>query len=126
MTSESWHDVLTLMAMVILADKRVYKEEVDTFVESITELNNKISPDMFMTQSMAFEWFKSNRERVKNLLIGKDAKTNVRETVLRVGNLPHKPYIVECMRNIANADNEYHSSEHSVIKQAAYNWKIAI
>lgn len=126
MDSDSWHDILTLMSMVILADRRVYKEEVDTFVASVTHLNKTISPDMFMTDSMAFEWFKSNRDRVKNMMIGKDAQRNVREIIMRAGKLPYKAEIVKCMKSIANADNEYHSAEHSVIKQSAYMWKVAV
>ncbi len=125
MNSENWHDVLTLMTMVIVADRKVYKEEVDTFVASVNALNGIISPDFFIPESMAFEWFKANHKKVQNMLIGKDAQTNCRETIMKSINVPHKDKIIEVMKDIANADSEYHNQEHHVIKQASYLWKVS-
>jgi len=124
MTSEEWHEILTLMTIVVLADKRVYKEEVDTFVKAVKTLNDIISPEIFMTEGMAFDWFKSNRERVGKMLVGKDVERNIKDTITRTKNVPGKPEIVKAMQKIAQADSDYHKSEHGVIRRAAYGWGV--
>lgn len=124
MNTKNWEDILTLLTMVILIDRRVYKEEVDTFVIAVYELNNAISPDIFFTESMAFEWFKANRDQVKNKLVGKFADRNMKDVIIRLKPLKHKEAILHAMSRIAHADEDYHSREHSVIQQAAYSWKL--
>jgi len=124
MTSDEWHDILTLLTIVILADKRVYKEEVDTFVSAVTSLNESISPEIFMTKGMAFDWFKSNRTRIDNLMVGPDVERNIREIIRRTRNVPGKPVIIEAMRSIAQADSDFHKTEESVINRTAYGWGV--
>ena len=125
MTSEEWHDILTLLTIVVLADKRVYKEEVDTFVQTVKHLNDTISPETFMTEGMAFDWFKSNRERVGKMLVGKDVERNIKDTISRTKKVHGKAEIVKAMEKIAQADSDYHKSEHGVIRRAAYGWGVA-
>ena len=124
MNTETWEDILTLLTMIIVADKRVYKEEVDTFVTAVYELNNAISPDIFFTESMAFEWFKSNRASVRNMMTGRSGEANVKDVIIRLKKLKYQEEILRSMARIAHADSEYHDKEHHVIKQAAYSWKL--
>jgi len=124
MTSDEWHDVLTLLTIVILADRRVYKEEVDTFVAAVTSLNAKISPEIFMTDGMAFDWFKSNRDRVRDLLVGKNVERDIKETIIRTKKVPGKTDIIAAMQSIAEADSDFHKAEHNIIKRTAYGWGV--
>lgn len=125
MTSEEWHNVMTLLTLVILADKRVYKEEVDAFVVSVKKLNETISPEIFMTEGMAFDWFKSNRSRVTNLLVGPKIEQNIQELISNTKNVPGKAAIIRAMQEIANADSDYHKNEETVIGRCAKGWKLA-
>lgn len=125
MTSEEWHNVMTLLTLVILADKRVYKEEVDTFVDSVKTLNETISPEIFMTKGMAFDWFKSNRNQVANLLVGPKVEQNIRELISNTKKVPGKSAIIRAMQEIANADSDYHKSEETVIGRCVKGWKLA-
>ena len=88
LNSESWHKILTLMTVIILIDKRVYKEEVDMFVESVNQLNSQISPDMFITEKMAFDWFVSNRDDVKKSLMDPDHQKNIDRCLLYTSPSP--------------------------------------
>ncbi len=124
MTSDDWHDILTLLTIVILADKRVYKEEVDTFVRTVKQLNDKISPGMFMTEGMAFDWFKSNRDRVRGLINSPDADKRIKVMIVRTRNLKGKNEVIAAMQAIANADSDFHKSEHNIIRRTAYGWGV--
>jgi len=125
MTSDEWHNVMTLLTLVILADKRVYKEEVDTFVSTVKSLNETISPDIFMTEGMAFDWFKSNRTRASHLLVGPDVEKNILALVENTKNVPDKKAIISAMEQIANADSDYHASEDNIINKCVKGWKFA-
>ncbi len=125
MTSDEWHNIMTLLTLVILADKKVYKEEVDTFVATVKSLNETIAPGMFMTDSMAFEWFKSNRMRVSHLLVGPHVERNIQELIAKTRKVPGKPAIINAMREIARADDDFHKSEETVIGKCAKGWKLA-
>jgi len=124
MTSDEWHDVLTLLTIVILADRRVYKEEVDSFVDTIKSLNAEISPEIFMTDGMAFDWFKSNRDRVSNLLIGPNVDKTIKTIIARTRHIAGKTSVISAMNKIANADSDFHKSEQNIIKRTAYGWGV--
>ncbi len=125
MTSDEWHNVMTLLTVVILADKRVYKEEVDTFVSTVKSLNETIAPGMFVTESMAFEWFKSNRMRVSHLLVGPHVERNIQDLVRSTSKISGKKAIIIAMEKIANADSDYHRNEDKIISKCVKGWKLA-
>ena len=125
MTSEEWHDVLTLLTIVILADRRVYKEEVDTFVKVVKQVNDQISPETFMTEGMVFDWFKSNRDRVSKMLVGKDVQRNIQQAILGTRKIPKKAIILAAMQRIAEADSDVHKNELNIIKRTADGWGVA-
>lgn len=125
MTSEEWHSILTLMTIVILADKKVYKEEVDTFVASVKTLNETISPEIFMTEGMAFDWFKANRGMVSNMIVGPNVEKNIQGLIAKTQNVPGKKEIISAMQTIATADSDFHKSEESIIGKCAKGWKLA-
>lgn len=124
MTSEEWHDVLTLLTIVILADRRVYKEEVDTFVKVVKQVNDQISPETFMTEGMVFDWFKSNRDRVSKMLVGKDVQRNIQQAILGTRKIPKKAIILAAMQRIAEADSDVHKNELNIIKRTADGWGV--
>lgn len=124
MTTDEWHNIMTLLTIIILADKRVYKEEVDTFVKTVKSLNESISPEIFMTEGMAFDWFKSNRVRAENLLVGPNVQRNLKDIIVKTRNVPGKSHIINAMQRIAQADSDFHKNEQSVIKRAAEGWGV--
>jgi len=126
MTSEEWHDVLTMLTIVILADRRVYKEEVDTFVSAVQFLNKAISPDMLMTKGMAFDWFKSNKKRVANLLVGSQVDKSIENLIKRTDKIPGQGAILAAMQDIAQADSDFHKNEQNIIEKCALGWGIEL
>jgi len=66
MNIDRWNDIFTLLAMVIIADKRVYKEEVDTFVDSAMKIKAAVDDGTLITRDLVFEWFRGNRAEIMN------------------------------------------------------------
>ena len=124
MTTEEWQNIMTLLTVIILADKRVYKEEVDTFVKTVKSLNDSISPEIFMTEGMAFDWFKSNRMRVSNMLVGPNVDRNIKQIIANTHKVPGKSHILRAMQSIARADSDFHKNEQTIIDRAAQGWGV--
>lgn len=122
LNSESWHKILTLMTVIILIDKRVYKEEVDMFVESVNQLNSQISPDMFITEKMAFDWFVSNRDDVKKSLMDPDHQKNIDRLISSLKHIAGKQHILKALKAIALADSDLHKAEISIIESVSRIW----
>ena len=122
MNTETWHKILSLLTVVILADDRVYKEEVDTFVASAMKLNKSISPDMFLTPKMAFDWFVANREHIQKTVNSPGGASHINRLILSLKSLKGKKEVIQAMQAIARADDELHKTEELVISQAAKVW----
>lgn len=122
MQTEDWQDILALLVVVILVDARVYKEEVDTFSKAVVVLNKKISPDIFMTEKMAFDWFVENRERIKTTIAAEDGEARIDGLINRVGTVPKLRDVLRTMFKIARSDSDYHNDERHVIKRASKMW----
>jgi len=63
--TRQWTHILTLLSVVVVVDNRVYKEEVDMFVEQARTLKEVITPDMLFSDKMAFDWFVVHRDEIK-------------------------------------------------------------
>ena len=126
MNSESWHKILTLLTVVIVADKRVYQEEVNKFVQVVTNLNAVISPDIFMTKKMAFDWFVANREDIKNSLHLPDGDIRLKKLINSFQSGPYQTLILRAMMDIAQADNDFHDSEKTIIDMASEVWNVQL
>ena len=54
MEPSQWNHILTLLAVTVVVDGRVYKEEVDTFVNEALGLKEKASPKMLFSKKNGF------------------------------------------------------------------------
>ncbi len=124
MNKEYLEETLNLLASVILIDKRVYPEEVETFASAVKRLSNLIDPNILFTDSMAADWFKANRATILERLNSEKRDVFIRNRIRNLSNFKDYKEIFYNMIRIAHADNDYHPSEHILIKQAAAAWNI--
>lgn len=126
MLPDKWNTILNLLSCVILIDKRVYQEEVQVFVKTSVTLAQKISPDMFITESMALDWFKANRDTIKTMLNSPHADRKVEQLIYSLSRSVERQDILNVMWLIAHADGDYHNTENRILKQAARTWNIKV
>ena len=121
MGSKNSDNILKLLALVVLVDKRVYKEEVDTLaVEAENILKNTLG--LFMTQSMAVDWFQTNRTSLQALLDDEFLDYNLNVAIKCVDEFPDKTSLRRAMLRVAYADDEFHDSEYRLIRMAGQKW----
>lgn len=126
MDTRQWTHILTLLSVAVVVDNRVYKEEVDMFVDRAAALKDIISPEMIFSKKMAFDWFMVHRDPVKSWLAEPDPHTVIMRHILALGESPYCKDILEAIHAIATADGEYHPAEVDVIGMACKHWHLAV
>lgn len=126
MDTRQWTHILTLLSVAVTIDNRVYKEEVDMFVEQAFSLKDVISPDMIFSKKMAFDWFVVHRDEIKAWVADIDAHTIILRYILALGDSPFCKEILAAIYAIANVDGEYHPSEVDVIGMACEHWHLPV
>jgi len=117
-------NILTLLSVVILVDGKTRQEEVEKFCEEILDVVQESDEDLFFTKSMAKDWFRQHKAGIEQSLKFDDPKSFIRRTINSVESFADKQRLYYAMLRIAHADNEYHTSENSMISSAAERWNI--
>ena len=112
--------------MVIIADKRVYKEEVDAFVDSAMEIKSEINDDTLITRDMVFEWFRGNRDDILALAKSPDFSVEALKIIMSLNECEYREAVLRAMIAVSMADSEFHPSEESLIVIAAAHWKLKL
>lgn len=126
MDIRQWTHILTLLSVAVVVDNRVYKEEVDMFVERAMALKEIITPDMLFSKKMAFDWFVVHREEIKAWMSDIDPHTIILRHILALGESPFCKEILDAIYAIATVDGEYHESEIDMIGMACKHWNVPV
>lgn len=126
MDTRQWTHILTLLSVAVVVDNRVYKEEVDMFVEQARSLKEVITPDMLFSDKMAFDWFVVHRDEIKAWMSDTDPHTVILRHILALGDSPFLKEILGAIYTIATVDGEYHPSEADVIGMACKHWNLSV
>jgi len=124
--TRQWRHILTLLSAAVVVDGRVYKEEVDMFVERALALKEIISPDMLFSEKMAFDWFMVHRDEIKAWITGVDPHTIILRHILGLGESKFCKEILDAIYAIAIVDGEYHTAEIDMIGMACKHWHLPV
>jgi len=124
MDPSQWNHILTLLAVTVVVDGKVYKEEVDTFVSQALGLKDETSPDMLFSKKMVFDWFVVHRDEIIKWLGEPDSQTRILRHVLALGENPHRSKVMAAMYAIAISDGNYHKSEVDTLSMASKHWNV--
>ena len=122
--TKQWTHILTLLTVAVVVDKRVYKEEVDMFINKVLALKDAISPEMIFSKKMAFDWFVVHREEVKVWMNEPDPHTIILRHILALCDLEGREKVLDAIYAIATVDGEYHAAEVDVIDMATKHWHL--
>ena len=120
----SWTDILSLLSLMILADGRVYKEEVDTFKSAVVTLRDKLSVQTMLTEHMALEWFVVHKDEFLRLIGQGFLDAKVAELVGKLDYVDGKEHIADVLIQIALSDGHEHSAETKLLLQALKGWNV--
>ena len=124
METARWTDILVLLTIAVVIDRRVYKEEVDAFRREALALREVLTPDMIFSDKMAFDWFLVHRDNVLDWLREPNAKDIIIGHIQKLKNEPARARILEAMYAISIADKEFHPNEDDLIGLTAKHWGV--
>jgi len=120
----NWKYILKLLGLVIVADKRVLKEEVDTFLDVVSELRAVIDPTVYLTRQMARDWFMLNKVELLDVIDSLAYDTALCETLAPIKSLPHKLDVITGMVKIAVSGDDYSTVKRGLVKKTILYWNI--
>ncbi len=120
----NWKHILKLLGLVIVADKKVVKEEVDAFLDVVTELRTIIDPTIYLTRHMAKDWFILNKPELLEIIESLAYDTALCETLAPIKSMPHKLDVITGMVKIAVSDDDYTTLKQGLIKKTILYWNV--
>lgn len=122
MDPSKWSDIFSLLSIIVIADDRVYKEEVDSFTDHVVALKEAFKSDTLLTKKLALDWFMAHRDQIATEMRGKNAEIILSRKILQFANFEHRHELLKAMYKIACSDGELHEREKHVIEMAAAQW----
>lgn len=122
MDQNDWTAIFTLLAITIVVDDRVYKEEVDCFLAQVTHLANEIPSDTLVTEKLAFDWFFAQQAEIRAHILGPQADIYIVRTLHRLLDSPYHKPLLRTMKAVSLADSDFHVNEVGLIDLAVATW----
>lgn len=126
MKSDDWNSLLKLLGLIVMMDGKVYQEELQAFEESALRLQKVISPDLFLTGTMAKDWFINHRSYLSQLVHSLDYDRAILEIIAPIKTLPQKDMVLRAMISVAKADGYFHNKERMIVEKTARYWNVKI
>lgn len=124
MQASNWNYLLKLLGLIVMMDGKVYREEVDAFTKAAIKLQETLSPDIFLSQTMIVDWFKNHRDELRAIVDGLEYDRHIIDIIGPIRGLPQKRLVLNAMISIAQSDNFYHAKEQMIINKAAKYWNV--
>ena len=124
MHSSDWTHLLKLLGLIVMMDGKIYPEEVAAFAKAALKLQQTLSPDIFLTDTMIKDWFANHRAELKAVVDGLEYDQKIIEIIRPIRGLPQKTMVMTAMVDIAKSDGAYHAKEGMIIKKAARYWNV--
>lgn len=124
MFTDELEDLLTLLAMMIVADKKVLSEEIEVFMGTACSLEKELGLVPSLTTAKLLAWFHVNADKLRSLLSKAEFERELNSLFARLSSIPNKQPILDRMLEISAADDEFHVSEEALMVLAARYWNI--
>jgi len=121
-----WKHILKLLGLIIVADKKVLPEEVDTYLDVVSELRAIIDPTISLTRHMARDWFMLNKDDLMDVIDSLAYDTVLLDTLSAIKSMPHKLDVISGMVRVAVSDGVYSNVERGLIKKTILYWNIPV
>lgn len=117
MFNKDVNGVLTLIALSIVADKRILSSEITAFIKNAQLIDKKLKNDSPITEAKLLAWFENNRVTLRDKVsLGPVGFEHWFKTVLAdISDFEDKSFIMDLIEKISQADGEVHISEKALL-----------
>lgn len=115
-------DVLQLLGLAVLADKRILSHEITAFANAAIDIEAKLGMVTTFTRTNVFSWFEQNQKRLKSMLSHENFAPELHSLLERLSVTPTKSVLFDALIKISKSDGEFHISEHALIVLISQYW----
>ena len=127
MLTKTIENILTILALTVFADKRVFSNEIDSFVNSARNLESLSNPETDITPAKLLDWFEGHREALKGRMDQRATFEDWLNPILDdLTDHPDRHAMFNRMIEISKSDGEVHVSEKALMVLAAKRWNIRL
>ena len=124
MISEELHDLLSVIAVTIFADKRVFAKEIETFLKMSEKVQKLRNSDDSLSEAKLLSWFDSNSAIIRDKIQTPKFESWFYGCLDRLNGLYDMQAIIDIMSEIAKSDDDFHISEQALIVLTANHWNL--
>lgn len=117
-------NILSLLAVTIIADKRVFAAEIQAFVKATTQLKQALLIEPKLSEAKLLSWYEMNKDDLTEKVHSPYFKTWFYDCLDSLADLPDKSALLKAMGDISLSDGELHVSERALIVLAKLHWKM--
>ena len=115
-------DILTVLAVGVYADKRIFASEIQAFTRSVSSVALSRRENSTVTGAQALLWFEMNKDEIRDKFEGPRPEFDawiipILERVSEHGNIDE---LIGILDIISVADDEFHISEKAFIVSVSY------
>ncbi len=126
MISTQLHDLLSLFAMTVFADKRVYAQEIETFLSVAARLQEAQIIEPGLSEAKLLAWYEMNKDKILATISTPDFEEWFCQCLKSLDHIKNKSLILKIMADIAKSDDEFHVSEKALIVLTAREWNVEV
>lgn len=124
MLQENLDDLLCLFAAVIVSDKRVFAEEIQTMLKETSKIQSAVNVESELSEAKVLLWYEMNKASVIEKLSSHEFETWFYRCLNGLDHIEDKQAVLDVMLKISLADGELHESESGLIALTARHWKL--
>ncbi|MDB2438638.1 TerB family tellurite resistance protein [Hellea sp.] len=122
MMTTQQHNILSLIAASIFADKRIFASEVEVFITSTQQLNRLKDMKSKLTEAELLQWYETHKEDIRQNISTPYFKDWFYDLLEKLSELRDKEALLDIMYKISIADGNVHVSERALITLAKRYW----
>ena len=115
-------DLLEILALVVVADNRVFEQEIDAFVNAAQSLEIRSEDGSLRTRQWLFDWFHNRYKSLQKEKQSIDLSDHWSRMLKKLKEADNREQILERMNEISKADGYFHINEKLLIALAAGMW----
>ena len=122
MLSREHHNILSLIAATIFADKRVFAAEIEMFAKAAAKLKHLQQASPKLSEARLLIWYEENKDDIRANVAAPYFKDWFYDILEQLKSVQDKEAILDVMEKIARADGSVHISERALTALAKRYW----
>jgi len=126
MSLASVDNILEIIALSVLADKKVFPVEVDSFISMSQNIPSLQNANPSLSDIWLRGWYGKNKIKLITTMQSASFEAWFRKGLDNVADKEDRRAIIKAMQAVATSDDEFHHNEKALIKFTAKHWNIEL